>query len=71
MKQRSGSAQNLSEIDPQHAKPVGSNELLYSTGPVKWPSSADASNGSAIVNELFGFMEHVVSINNKVTNLNH
>lgn len=54
----------------KQANPVGSKELLYNTGPVKWTSSADASNGSVIVNKLFGFMEHVVSINNKVTNQN-
>jgi hypothetical protein len=55
---------------PKHANPVGSNELLYNTGRVEWTSSADASNGSAIVNKLFGFMQHMVSINNKVTNQN-
>jgi hypothetical protein len=47
MKQRSGSAQNPSVTDPKHANPVGSNELLYSTGRVEWTSSAEASNGSA------------------------
>jgi len=49
----------------KYANPVGSKQLLYNTGPVKWTSSADVSNGSDIV-KLFGFMEHVVSINNKV-----
>jgi hypothetical protein len=50
MKQRSGSAQKLSVTDPKHANPVGRNELLYSTDRVEWTSSADASNGSVIVN---------------------